>query len=100
MESSFCQSSEIVQASRPLPCWQVKQYLWDVKYNQSSYREFLHSLFIAVYNKIAHHARFRSWGLITGNGEPTSPAQPLDLKPGELVRVKTLAEIKSTRPCG
>jgi hypothetical protein len=93
---SFCQSSEIVQASRPLPWWHVKQYVWDVKYNRISYREFLYSLFIAVYNKIAHHARFRSWGLITGNGGTSSPAQPLNLKPGELVRVKTLAEIKST----
>ncbi len=92
----FCQSSEIVQASRPLPWWQVKQYLWDLKYNQISYRDFLHSLFIAVYNKFAHHGRFRSWGLVTGNGDDAAPRQSLNLKPGELVRVKSLAEIKST----
>ena len=92
----FCQSSEIVQASKPLPWWQVKQYLWDVKYNQISYRDFLHSLFIAFYNKIAHHVRFRSWGMVTGNGDTASPASPLNLKPGDLVRVKSLAEIKST----
>jgi len=92
----FCQSSEIVQASKPLPWWQVKQYLWDVKYNQISYRDFLHSLFIAVYNKVAHHGRFRSWGMVTGNGDTASPAQPLNLKPGDLVRVKSLAEIKGT----
>ena len=92
----FCQSSEIVQASKPLPWWQVKQYLWDVKYNQISYGDFLHSLFIAVYNKIAHHVHLRSWGMIAGNGETAAPAQPLHLKRGEFVRVKTLAEIKST----
>lgn len=92
----FCQSSEIVQASKPLPWWQVKQYLWDVKYNRISYGDFLHSLFIAVYNKVAHHARLRSWGMITGNGVTTSPAEPLNLKPGELVRVKSLPEIRST----
>jgi hypothetical protein len=92
----FCQSSEIVQASKPLPWWQVKQYLWDVKYNQISYRDFLHSLFIAVYNKVAHHGRFRSWGLITGNGDTAASAQPLNLNPGELVRVKSLAEIRRT----
>ena len=92
----FCQSSEIVEASRPLPWWQLKQYLWDVKYNQISYRDFLRSLFIAVYNKIAHHGRFRSWGMITGHGEPAPPVQPLNLKPGELVRVKSLAEIRRT----
>lgn len=92
----FCQSSEIVQASKPLPWWQVKQYLWDVKYNQISFADFLHSFFIAVYNKFAHHGRFRSWGMITGNGDPASLAPPLDLKPGELVRVRSLAEIKRT----
>ncbi len=92
----FCQSSEIVEASKPLPWWQAKQYLWDVKYNQISYRDFLHSLFIAVYNKIAHHGRFRSWGMVTGNGDNASTPQSLNLKPGELVRVKSLAEIKST----
>lgn len=92
----FCQSSEIVQASNPLPWWQVKQYVWDLKYNQIGYGDFLHSLFIAVYNKIAHHGRFRSWGMITGNGGSALPSQPLKLKPGELVRVKSLAEIKKT----
>jgi hypothetical protein len=92
----FCQSSEIVEASKPLPWWQLKQYLWDVKYNQISYRDFLRSLFIAIYNKVAHHARFRSWGMITGDGDPPCSARPLSLKPGELVRVKSLAEIKST----
>lgn len=92
----FCQSSEIVEASKPLPWWQAKQYLWDVKYNQISYRNSLHSLFIAVYNKIAHHGRFRSWGMVTGSGDTASSLQSLHLKPGELVRVKSLAEIKGT----
>jgi len=92
----FCQSSEIVEASKPLPWWQMKQYLWDVKYNQISYLDFLHSLFIAVYNKIAHHGRFRSWGMVTGNGDNASSPQSLNLKPGELVRVRSLAEIKGT----
>jgi hypothetical protein len=92
----FCQSSEIVEASKPLPWWQMKQYLWDVKYNQISYGDFLHSLFIAVYNKIAHHGRFRSWGMVTGNGDNASSPQSLNLKPGELVRVRSLAEIKGT----
>ena len=92
----FCQSSEIVQASTPLPWWQMKQYLWDVKDNQISFGDFLHSLFIAVYNKIAHHGRFRSWGMVTGNGDNASSPQSLNLKSGELVRVRSLAEIKGT----
>jgi len=95
-EEFFCQSSEIVHASQPLPWWQAKQYLWDLKYNRIPFGDFLKSFLIAVYNKIAHHAHLRSWGMITGNGSVTAPAPPLDLKPGELVRVKPLAEIKRT----
>jgi hypothetical protein len=93
----FCQSSEILNASRPLPWYQVKQYLWEVKYNRISARNFLRSLSIAVYNKLAHHGRFRSWGMITGeaNGHTPSPS-PLNLKPGDLVRVKSLIDIRST----
>ena len=47
-------------------------------------------------SEVSDHARFRIWGLITGNEDSAYPAQPLNLKPGELVRVKTLSEIKST----
>src|SRR5437870_2425475 len=32
----FCQSTEIINASKPLPWWQVKQYYWDLKYNRIS----------------------------------------------------------------
>lgn len=92
----FCQSTEILNASRPLPWWEPKQYLWDLKYNRTSTLNFLQSLFIAFYNKVAHVTGLRSWRFVAGPGEAGAAAESLNLKAGELVRVKPLAQIKQT----
>ncbi|HEV2884251.1 MAG TPA: hypothetical protein VGW36_05300 [Pyrinomonadaceae bacterium] len=92
----FCQSSEILNASKPLPWWEPKQYLWDLKYNRTPFMQFVRSLFIAFYNKVAHVCRLRSWKFVSGPGMEDSSAQSLNLRPGELVRVKSLAQIKQT----
>lgn len=91
----FCQSTEILNASKPLPWWELKQYLWDLKYNRVSPGEWLQSLFIAGYNKVAHICKTKSWRFVAGsNGHFQEP--PLNLQAGELVRVKSLSQIKST----
>lgn len=91
----FCQSSEIVNASAPLPWWEPKQYLWDLSRNRMPLAQWLKSVMIAVYNKIADVGRFNGWGHITGPGE-FNGHQPLGLRTGDLVRVKSLAQIKQT----
>lgn len=92
----FCQSSEIINASQPLPWWKVKQYLWDLKYNRTPFSVFAHSLFVAGYNKVATLLRLRAWGSIAGPGAAGNGAGPLNLQPGELVRVKPLPQIRAT----
>ncbi len=92
----FCQSSEIINASKPLPWWHVRQYFWDLKYNQIPFLQWLKSLFIACYNKVAYVGRFPSWNFIAGPGETIVAEQPLNLLPGELVRVKSLKQIRAT----
>ena len=91
----FCQSSEIVKASTPLPWWEPKQYLWDLSRNRMPLGQWLKSVMIAVYNKVAHLGKFHGWGHIAGPGG-RSGHQSLGLKPGDLVKVKTLNEIKQT----
>ncbi|HKP38084.1 MAG TPA: hypothetical protein VJT71_14600 [Pyrinomonadaceae bacterium] len=91
----FCQSSEILNASRPLPWWQPKQYVWDLRYNRTPLSIFSRSFLIAIYNKVAARFNFRSWKAITGSAS-TNGFAPLALQPGELVRVKPLSEIKAT----
>jgi hypothetical protein len=92
----FCQSTEILNASRPLPWWEPKQYVWDLKYNRIPVVELLQSLFIAVYNKVASVCKFKSWRFVAGPNESNSHEPALDLKRGEMVRVKQLAEIQKT----
>jgi len=91
----FCQSSEIVNASTPLPWWGPKQYLWDLSRNRMPFAQWLKSVMIAVYNKVAHVGRFHGWGHVAGPGAQNGH-QPLSLQTGELVKVKSLAEIRQT----
>ena len=49
----FCQSTEIRNASKPLPWWEPRQYLWELKYIRVSPLRGLQNLPIACYNKIA-----------------------------------------------
>jgi hypothetical protein len=91
----FCQSSEILNASSPLPWWQLRQYVWDLRYNRVSIVKWLESLFIAFYNKIAFVAGLKSWKFMAGTGAAKHEPS-LNLMPGELVRVKSLAEIRQT----
>ena len=91
----FCQSTEILNASQPLPWWEPRQYLWDLKYNRTSIVRFIQSLLIAFYNKVAHVCRLKSWRFVTGSAKDFR-AQSLNLQPGELVRVKSLPQIKQT----
>ena len=92
----FCQGSEIVNASTPLPWWEAKQYLWDLTRNHVALFQWLKSLLIAVYNKIAYVGRFKSWGFVAGSGTRNGTGQSLSLQTGDLVRVKTLRQIKET----
>jgi len=91
----FCQSTEIVNASSPLPWWEPKQYLWDLSRNRMPLGQWLKSVMIAVYNKVAYIGKFHGWGHIAGPGQRNGQ-QPLGLKAGDLVRVKPLAEITQT----
>jgi hypothetical protein len=93
----FCQSSEIVNASNPLPWWEPRQYLWDIKYNRVPALLFTRAFLIAVYNKFAFHLKLRSWRAVTGNATTGSNGfVPLNLRPGDVVRVKPLSEIRAT----
>jgi hypothetical protein len=91
----FCQSTEILNASKPLPWWEPRQYLWDLTYNRTSLIHWLQSLFVTFYNKIAFILKLNSWRFVAGPGSKTL-TEPLHLQPGEMVRVKSLEQIRET----
>jgi hypothetical protein len=92
----FCQSSEIVNASKPLPWWEPRQYALDLLHNRISISQWLKGISIAFFNKIAHMTGRRSWRFITGPGTYNGTRSDLNLQPGDLVRVKSIERIRET----
>jgi hypothetical protein len=91
-----CQLTEIIDASQPLPWWEPKQYVLDLVHNQTPLRRWLKSLLIAGYNKFAHVSGRNSWQFVAGPGTYNGTRSNLNLQPGDLVRVKTLEQIRQT----
>ena len=92
----FCQSSEIVNASKPLPWWEPRQYALDLLHNRISITQWLKGMFIAFYNKVAHVTGRHSWRFVAGPGTYNGTRSDLNLQPGDLVRVKSLERIRET----
>ena len=92
----FCQATEIINASKPLPWWEPKQYIQDLTHNRISIASWLKGLWIAFYNKVAHVTGRKSWKFVTGPGTYNGTRSTLNLQPGDLVRVKPLNEIRQT----
>ena len=92
----FCQSTEIINASQPLPWWQPRQYILDLLHNRISFDRWLKSLFIAFYNKAAHISGHKSWRFVAGPGTYNGTRSTVNLQPGDLVRVKSLDCIRQT----
>lgn len=92
----FCQSSEIVSASKPLPWWEPRQYALDLLHNRISIAQWLKGMFIAFYNKLAHVTGRKSWRFVAGPGTYNGTRSDLNLQPGDLVRVKPLEQIRQT----
>lgn len=92
----FCQSSEIVNASKPLPWWEPRQYALDLLHNRISIALWMKGMFIAFYNKVAHVTGGQSWRFVAGPGTYNGARSDLNLQPGDLVRVKSVERIRET----
>jgi hypothetical protein len=111
-----CQITQLPSATKPLSPWDVRQYLEDYVSGNVDLGTILRGFIYATYNNTINlgigvgaimrwfYDRFqmlrggvpypRRWGTIP-EGQPT-PFATLDLKPGELVRVKSYEEILRT----
>ncbi len=99
-----CQATAIVGATQPLSPWRPGQYVHDVR--NWGWRKLLLNLALRVVNKYQRMSRrfLPRWALIAGGSElPTlqgrldrTPRAELGLQPGDLVRIKSKAEIEAT----
>lgn len=110
-----CQTTDLLNASEPLPATDISQYVRDVTTRNHGALKVLRLLALAGYERLvstgvgyralvgAFNAlqRLRGgkpWPTVTGRirvGAPT-PTDVLDLRPGERVRVRTVEEIERT----
>ncbi len=90
-----CQATALPAATTPLRIWDPRHYLRDFRSRALRPHQLPKVLFMAVYNKLARTLGHADFGMLIGSQAKT-PAIALGLKPGELVRVKTKAEIRQT----
>jgi|SRR5271166_2896770 len=111
-----CQATQLLEATEPLPRWDLRQYVYDVITRNHSLGKAARVLALAPWGWLLRNipygyrvARFlydQMHRLLTGRESPIvagrlapgarTPTGKLDLKPGELVRIKTKREIEQT----
>jgi hypothetical protein len=91
----FCQSTELAGATAELRQGALQQCLHDVRVGELSIARFLHIVAIAITSRVRRLICGQDPRNMGGTQSKT-PAGELGLKPGELVEVKSLAEIKAT----
>ena len=96
-EGYRCQSTELLKASAPLPWWDPRPYVRDLWAGNVGLWEFIRYVAIAAYNTVMRlHWRGRPYPSVRGTAKGTTPSEPLDLREGEYVRVRSQQEIMAT----
>lgn len=107
-----CQATELLNASRPLAWWDVRQYLRDLWTGNATFMELARAILIRgfthllkfgmgyrallwTYNKISHTCGGTPYPIGSGTLSKT-PSEELNLEPGELVQIKSHGEILAT----
>jgi hypothetical protein len=92
-----CQATELFRATTPLKWWDPRQYAKDLLSGNFRIRDFLLYIPIAAYNMAMRlHWRGRPYPYVQGTVEGKTPAENLNLQPGELVEVRSKKEIVLT----
>jgi hypothetical protein len=106
-----CQATEHLRASVALPWWDFRQYSRDVCWGNAGIFDLIRAVFLWAFNRTIKIVAYRAliwsyervqrirggvpypfrWGTLT-----KTPTEELNLRPGELVQVKSYQEILST----
>ncbi len=91
----LCQSTELIHTTEPLHPLDPRIYLRDIRARTYSVGGLSRILARAWYLRLRSYAIGRSYRVVRGN-RSTTPAEVLDLRPGEWVRVRSEPEIAAT----
>jgi hypothetical protein len=106
-----CQATEVLRASIPLPWWDISQYYRDVCWGNAGVSDLVRAIFLWAFKKALKIGGYR---ILLGTynriqkmrgGVPypffegkltKTPTEELNLRPGELVQIRSYEEILST----
>jgi len=91
----YCQSTRLATATSKLPGGKLMQYLGDIWLREISISQFMRLAMNTVVNRIAHLTGLKIGQQVRGHLIKTDTVA-LNLKPGELVEIKSREEIEST----
>jgi hypothetical protein len=91
----YCQSTELAQATGEFRLGKLQLYLRDLRLGEITLRRFLYVIWLALTNRLWRLLRGRGFYQLTGAQKQTLRAD-LNLQPGELVEIKSPAEIEAT----
>ncbi|NLF07496.1 MAG: hypothetical protein GX594_05885 [Pirellulaceae bacterium] len=91
----FCQSTELGRATTDFTSGKLKHFIRDLLIGELSPRRFAYFLWMSLKNRICRLVTGRYCNQPAGNLKQTT-TEELNLKPGELVQIKTLKEIEDT----
>jgi hypothetical protein len=90
-----CQSTELIRATAPLPWHDPRYLLRDIVARTYTPLKLSRALLHAGLLRVRSLMTGRSYRFIKGTNKKT-PSESLNLRPGEMVRVKSLSEIAAT----
>jgi len=92
----ICQATEMLRASEPLEWWDMRQYARDIATRNVSAGQFIRGCWYAAYAIVRRKLRMPRTYPYFGGKLTKTPAEALNLQPGELVQVKSRSEIYAT----
>jgi hypothetical protein len=97
VEAYRCQATEAVAASEPLDKYDPRQFVREVSAGNAGPLHVARVLVHALWFKVLRHLGRRSWILLPSSSTKREAGrEPLGLKPGELVRVRSQDQVAAT----
>jgi hypothetical protein len=91
----YCQSTELAGATFDSPAGRLRLYWRDIRIGELTLRRFAYFLWMALTNRVWRLLRGRAFYELSGEQKKTL-SEELNLQPGELVEIKSPAEIEAT----
>jgi hypothetical protein len=92
-----CQATELLRATTPLAWWKPSQYVQDLRSGNIGLLQLVRSLAIELYNKLQRRLLSgATYPAMRGTASKPVPHKPLDLRPGDMVEVRSKEEIMAT----